>query len=106
MVLGIEQDIPSVGISVPGQRYSSEISGTIDYVAFVTDPREHGVSVFPTHLIVLRFSVEPFLQTTELLDFQLYCPIGLFFVTEAKQLLLDNVPQAVAKMYASAKYIK
>jgi hypothetical protein len=47
MVLAIEQHIPSIGISVPGQTCSLKFSGTIDYAAFITDPLEHGVSIFP-----------------------------------------------------------
>jgi len=41
MVLNIEQHIPSVDISVPGQTRPSNISGTVDYAALATDPLTH-----------------------------------------------------------------
>jgi hypothetical protein len=53
MVLNIEQQIPSVCTSVPGQTHSLNISGMIDYAAFITDPLHHRVSIFFLYQIVL-----------------------------------------------------
>ncbi|KAN0128028.1 hypothetical protein V8E53_013051 [Lactarius tabidus] len=91
MVLNIEQQIPSVCTSVPGQTHSLNISGMIDYAAFITDPLHH----------------RSFIQTSYIQYVRQQNLNGLF-VTQAKQegVLLDrHVPQAVAEMYASAKYL-
>ena len=107
MVLNIEQHIPSVSISVPGQRRSLKIGGTIDYAALTTDPRKHGLSVRSVYPIALRLSVESFIQSSQFQYIKRQNPNGLF-VTEAKQEgvpLAQHAPQAVAEMYASAKYL-
>jgi len=91
MVLNIEQHIPSVDISVPGETRSLKISGTVDYAALTSDPHKH----------------ESFIRTSQFQYVKRQNPNGLF-VTEAKQKgvpLAQHVPQAVAEMYASAKYL-
>ena len=107
MVLNIEQHIPSVGIPVPGQTRSLKICGTIDYAVLTTDPHKHGAFVLSVYVIALRLSVESFIQSSQFQYVKRQNPNGLF-VTEAKQegvLLAQHVPQAVAEMYASAKYL-
>jgi len=67
------------------------ISGTVDYTALTTDP--------PKHESFIRNSLFQYVKRQN--------PNGLF-VTEAKQEgvpLAQHVAQAVAEMYASAKYL-
>lgn len=107
MVLNIEQHIPSVSISVPGQTRSLKIGGTIDYAALTTDPHKHGASVLSVYVIALRLSVESFIEHSSFQYVKGQSPNGLI-VTEAKQEgipLAQHAPQAVAEMYASAKYL-
>jgi hypothetical protein len=54
MVLNFLHHIPSIGISVPSQKRSLRISGTVNYAAFTTDPPKHGVSFLSVYLIVLK----------------------------------------------------
>lgn len=91
MVLNVKQHIPSVGISVPGQTRSMKINGTIDYAALTIDARKRES--------LIRNSLFQFVKRQN--------PNGLF-VTEAKQHgvpLAQHIAQAVAGMYASAKYL-
>jgi hypothetical protein len=53
MVLNVEQHIPSVGVTVPGQTRPLKITGTVDYAALMTDSREHRVSSLSVCFIVL-----------------------------------------------------
>jgi hypothetical protein len=108
MVLNLEQHVPSVAIPVPDQARSLNICGTIDYAALTTDPYEHGASVLSIYLIALRFSVESFIQTSHF-QFIKHKNPNVLFVAVAKPgsgTLAHHVPQAVAEMYASAKYLK
>ena len=53
-VLNLEHRIPSIAISVPGQRSSLRISGTVDYTALMTaDPPKHGASFLLVYLTAL-----------------------------------------------------
>jgi hypothetical protein len=56
MVLNIGQHLPAVGISVPGQRLSLKILGTIDYAALTTEPSKHGASDLSVDVIERRLS--------------------------------------------------
>lgn len=49
--LNVEQRIPSVGISVPGQVRSLQIGGTIDDAALATNHDDHGASVLSVYVI-------------------------------------------------------
>ena len=107
MVLNLEHHVPSIGISVPGQKRSLRISGTVDYTALTTDPPKHGASCLSVYLIALKLSVESFIRNSLFQFVKRQNPNGLF-VTEAKQEgvpLAQHVAQAVAEMYASAKYL-
>ena len=107
MVLNIKQHIPSVGIYVPGQRCSLKIGGTINYTALTMDPHKHGASILSIYVIVLRLSIESFIQSSQFQYIKWQNPNRLF-VIEVKQEGVppaQHAPQAVAKMYASAKYL-
>jgi len=108
MVLNIEHHIPPLDISMAHQKRSSKISGMIDYAAFTTDPCKHGVCIHSVYMIVLRSSIESFIQSS-LFQYVKYQNPNGFFVTEARQEgvpLVEYVPQAVSNMYAFAKYLK
>jgi hypothetical protein len=107
VVLNLEHHIPSIGISVPGQKRSLRISGTVDYTALTTDPAKHGASFLSVYLIAFKLPVESFIRNSLIQYVKRQNPNGLF-VTEAKQEgvpLAQHVAQAVAEMYASAKYL-
>ena len=55
---------------------------------------------------MLIFSTEQLIRSSHISHIKHYGPSG-FFVTEAKRLRLNNhVPQAVAEMFATAKYFE
>ncbi|KAJ2919592.1 hypothetical protein MD484_g805, partial [Candolleomyces efflorescens] len=92
MLLNVKQHIPSVGIPVPGQA-PFKLGGTmVDYAVLSTDSRKH----------------ESFIQTSQIQYVKHQNPNGLF-ITEAKHdsgvPLSQQVPQAVAELYTSAKYL-
>ncbi|TFK23769.1 hypothetical protein FA15DRAFT_743803, partial [Coprinopsis marcescibilis] len=89
MDLNVEQPIPSIGVTVPGQTHL-KIGGTIDYAIVATESRKY----------------ESFIQTSQFQYVKRQNPNPLF-ITKAKQegvTLRNHIPQAVARMFASAKY--
>ncbi|KAF6751296.1 hypothetical protein DFP72DRAFT_968735 [Ephemerocybe angulata] len=86
MVLTIEQHIPPV--DMPGDTVPITLSGAIDYAVFTMESRKH----------------EWFLQASDFPYVKQQKAKGLF-ITKVKQALPEHVPQAVAKMYASARYL-
>lgn len=107
MVLNLKEHIPSVGISVPGQTCPLKITGAVDYAALTMDIPKHRASSPSVQSIVLRLPVDSFIRNSLFQFVKRQDPNGLF-VTEAKQegvSLAQHVAQAVAEMYASAKYL-
>ena len=64
MILNLEQHVPSVGISVPGQTHFLKITGTVDYVALTMGTPKHCVSSPSVQSIALRLPVDLFIRNS------------------------------------------
>ena len=107
MVLNLEHPVPAVGLSLSGGRCSLKLSGTIDYSAFVVERAKHRISPTLHNVPSSCLLAGSLLRSSAFELIRQRAPSGVF-VAEAKldgTLLTEHVPQVIAKMHGTAKFL-